>query len=1265
MKRKHSEPDAKQPSLNAFFSPSKKSNEVASETNKKPKVITNDSPKKSASDKEKSSRAKKTADKPKTPRKAAPNSKSKKKKDSASSSSLSSASDSDSEYVKKKSKSKSSKKKSKASASSDDDSSSSHEKKKSTKKASPKSSAKAQKASVIADDDESGTERMDVESLLKSKPKTTNSKETIHARLTSIQPNEKRHRLFQQKMNGLDERAERKALEEADPNRADHVYQRKGPGVKYTPMEQQFIEIKQKNPKILLMMEHGYRYRFFGEDAETASKVLKIQSHWMKNFLNASIPIHRVHIHTRKLVAAGHKVGIISQTETAAIKAAGSNKSGPFTRKLTQIYTRATLIGQNIDPLLHNDSAMAVTTPGKSSGPRGKPGDDEDEPEDEDLEEELVETAAFGNIPDFAYMGNYIMCLYESVKEESATSSNNACLPSASGESVTIYMVATQTSTGEILYDSFQDGFMRHELETRLAHIKPVELVIPENLTTQTEKVLRNFNPHDNSEGKVTIERKGPKVFSQHFAHKALAGALSSSDTIDVDKIKEENEELDEEEQRIVNESKESAYQLITSLDDLLQVCFGVLLNHLAQFSLESLFFLDCNYVPFTSHVFMELDSNALRNLEVFENDANNLGKGTLFWVLNHTLTAMGRRALIDWIHRPIMDVGEINKRLDAVSELMGESALDELFGFIKGMHDLERGICRIYYKKCTINEFVMTITTFDKLRQLLPAPKRLSSALLREIVTSFPNVETTLKSLFNALNEDDVDAIVRANGKEENVPEMDRMKSLLKTEGFPALAECKANIDEIEEKIEDELQRITKELGLKKGSLSYKKVGKDEYLVEVPKTQKVPNEWLPPFNSTKMAIRFRTPELEDLLKDLQLARENLNVQLKATWSGFLAKFASKYELFRRFVKNISTLDVLRSLSVASQADGYTRPELVPTTEPHQIKITGGRHPIVEKLISDSYVPNSIEMKENFSAEERQEIEQGGDSLACPKSIILTGPNMGGKTSLARQIALICLMSQLGCYVPAESVVLTPLDGIYTRMGAQDDLFAAQSTFFVEMLETSRVMARASSRSLVILDELGRGTSTHDGVAIAHACLQYIVESLRCFTLFITHYPGIVRLVDKFPLALDSYHMAFKPAEGTRITFLYQLVRGTEGKSYGLNVAQLANIDPSIIETATVFSRLFERELLERQRAFLARNLHGMCLDFLAFAGQCLARAQIKREDEMDVENPDDMVTMRMKLRALQTDIKIAMTPFSNKSNNQLVLPSVSINSNH
>lgn len=328
-------------------------------------------------------------------------------------------------------------------------------------------------------------------------------------------------------------------------------------------------------------------------------------------------------------------------------------------------------------------------------------------------------------------------------------------------------------------------------------------------------------------------------------------------------------------------------------------------------------------------------------------------------------------------------------------------------------------------------------------------------------------------------------------------------------------------------------------------------------------------------FHRTKALSRFHTPEVKNLIKERDQQKELLAAACDDYFMKFLAEISESYQDLRDTVQSLALLDCLLSLATIAKRPNYVKPTFV--AEPI-INIVDGRHPMIEQLTLDAYVPNSIKLS--------------SDNL---RALLVTGPNMGGKSSYVRQTALICIMAQIGSYVPAESAELGLLDAVFTRMGAFDNLLAGESTFMVELSETAEILKTATPRSLVILDELGRGTSTSDGVAIAYAVLEHMVRSIRAMTLFVTHYPSLGAVAEQWKGEVECVHMKFEEAgDGSdTITFLYQIAEGLAYRSYGLNVARLAGLPEACLSVASVKSRELEEKMRKRERIG-AQVLHNL-----------------------------------------------------------------------
>ena len=391
----------------------------------------------------------------------------------------------------------------------------------------------------------------------------------------------------------------------------------------------------------------------------------------------------------------------------------------------------------------------------------------------------------------------------------------------------------------------------------------------------------------------------------------------------------------------------------------------------------------------------------------------------------------------------------------------------------------------------------------------------------------------------------------------------------------FARIEALKERIDETVRTLDDYLRN---DLRRRIAKAKYVNVSSQEYMIEVSvaDAKRVPSSWVR-VGKTQKVVRFRTQFIDEQLDELNARREQLELTCAEAWASFLTQFSDKYEHFRVAVQRVAEFDCLCALSEVAVGANLVRPTLLcDEATPQRIEIVDGRNPLVERALTRTgrtYVPNSLKM----------------DADAGGRCVVLTGPNMGGKSSLIRQVALTVCMAQLGSFVPAARVALTPFDGVYTRMGAEDDIAGGRSTFFVEVQEASSILRAATPRSLIILDELGRGTSTHDGVALALATLEYIVEQLRSLTLFVTHYHSVSAMHARYPDAIQNYHMAFVEHDDDEhsVVFLYALKRGSAQRSYGLNVARLAGLSQSIIARAAQQSQTMADA---HQRANLIRQ---------------------------------------------------------------------------
>ena len=400
------------------------------------------------------------------------------------------------------------------------------------------------------------------------------------------------------------------------------------------------------------------------------------------------------------------------------------------------------------------------------------------------------------------------------------------------------------------------------------------------------------------------------------------------------------------------------------------------------------------------------------------------------------------------------------------------------------------------------------------------PSDAGFQSSMINEAIAALPIILDDVLGFLEKMNpqaakDDDKYAFFRENEETDDI------------------GEHKLGIAAVEQDLD--AHRAVAAAKLRKKTVNYVTSSQIEYLIEVDNNElkNVPASWAK-ISGTKKLSRFHTPEVVHLIRERDQHKEALAAACDVAFATLLSEISMKYQAFRDCVQALAVLDCLLSLSTVANQPGYVKPQY---TNDICITVEQGRHPMVEQLLLDSYVPNDTDLASNRT-----------------RALLITGPNMGGKSSYVRQVALISIMGQIGSYVPADSAKLGMLDAVFTRMGAFDNMMAGESTFMVELSETSDILKQASPRSLVILDELGRGTSTHDGVAIAQAVLEYVVRNTQCLTMFITHYQNLSAIANGFDhKELRNVHMKFTEAgkTGQDVTFLYEVGEGVAHRSYG------------------------------------------------------------------------------------------------------------------
>lgn len=563
-------------------------------------------------------------------------------------------------------------------------------------------------------------------------------------------------------------------------------------------------------------------------------------------------------------------------------------------------------------------------------------------------------------------------------------------------------------------------------------------------------------------------------------------------------------------------------------------IAAGAMLQYLMETQKTSLANLT-SLTPYVTGRFMIIDSSTRRNLELCETLREKQKRGSLLWVLDKTKTAMGARMLRSFIEQPLIDKDEINKRLDAIEEL-GQNAIsrEEIREYLNPVYDLERLISKISYKSANPRDLI----AFKSSLSMLPPIKLLLGDFKSSLLTDIFEQMDTLSDLCGLIDssiQEEPPITIKEGGiiKEGYHEEIDKLRHA-KTEGKTWLAELEAKERE--------------KSGIKAMKIKFNKVF--GYYLEVTNSYK---GMVPDYYTRKQTLanaeRYITPELKEL-EDIILGAEDKLFALEYNiFSEIRDKIGQEVLRIQTTAKAIAKIDVFASLSLVSERNNFARPKM---NEKGIIDIKDGRHPVVEKMISnDMFIANDTYL-DNSS----QRIS------------IITGPNMAGKSTYMRQSALIVLMAQIGCFVPASSAKIGIVDRIFTRVGASDDLASGQSTFMVEMTEVANILRNATANSLLILDEIGRGTSTFDGLSIAWAVVEHISNPklLGAKTLFATHYHELTELEGKLS-NVNNYCIAVKE-KGDEIVFLRKIVKGGADKSYGIQVAKLAGVPDSVIERA-------------------------------------------------------------------------------------------------
>ena len=605
-------------------------------------------------------------------------------------------------------------------------------------------------------------------------------------------------------------------------------------------------------------------------------------------------------------------------------------------------------------------------------------------------------------------------------------------------------------------------------------------------------------------------------------------------------------------------------------------IAAGALLRYLTETQKTSLAHIT-KLLPYVSGNYMIIDSSSRRNLELVETLREKQKRGSLLWVLDKTKTAMGARTLRSYLEQPLIDKEEIEKRLTAIEELNSQMITrEELREYLNPIYDLERLIGRISYQTANPRDLIAFKASLEMLPSIRTLLTELKSPLMQEILEELDPLEDLHTLVEESILEEPPISIRDGNMIRDGYnTDVDKYRTA-KTEGKTWLAQIETK----------ERERT----GIKNMKIKFNKVF--GYYLEVTNSYKdlVPDDYIRKQTLTN-AERYITPELKELEDTILGAEEKLTALEYQLFCEVRDQIASEVLRIQKTAKAVAKLDVFTSLAYVADKNRYVRPKI---NTRGVIDICGGRHPVVENMISnDMFISNDTYL------------DNGANRIS-----IITGPNMAGKSTYMRQTALIVLMAQVGSFVPADSADIGIVDRIFTRVGASDDLASGQSTFMVEMNEVSNILRNATSNSLLILDEIGRGTSTFDGLSIAWAVIEHIADKklLGAKTLFATHYHELTELEGTME-GVNNYCIAVKE-KGDDIVFLRKIVKGGADKSYGIQVAKLAGVPESVISRA--------KELVEElSQADISVKAKAIAEESQAKAKQ---KTKPKTYDEVDLE---------------------------------------------
>ncbi|KAK8845368.1 hypothetical protein IAR55_006081 [Kwoniella newhampshirensis] len=755
---------------------------------------------------------------------------------------------------------------------------------------------------------------------------------------------------------------------------------------------------------------------------------------------------------------------------------------------------------------------------------------------------ELAQVFTNGTIVDGTYLNsdeaNHCVAIKESVSDSDGLSSFGVCVMDA--------------STGEFSLSAFHDDICRTRLETLFRQVRPRELLHARgNLSVGTSRLLRNILPGNTDWQSF---REGKEFYSADETIRNLSEMFATED----DQVDEEG-----------NQKPVLPDTIMGMLEEPLALeALGGMMYYLKTLNQDKDLLSQKNfniYDPLKEGKNLVLDGQTLSHMEVLVNNEGGTD-GTLLNLLQRCQTPFGKRLFRLWLTQPLREASAINDRLDAVADLIDHPTFTGNFTKLcKGIPDLERLLSRIHAGALKQSDFLKVVQSFTQLKNgfeyLSSTAESFASPSVPGLLRTAPDLSTNLEH-------------IKSMYMEDREAEEKKTVEILPTKGADeACDEADAEVEAIEAELEELLEDARVTLKEKKACYWHSaQGGKEIYQIQVPAKTKAPANWTKS-GSTKDYHRYYTPKTIPVIRRLQEARETQTTAKRSFFKNLLYEFDQDRAVWLKAIRVLAELDCLVSLAKASNDmdEPKCRPEFV-DSEQAFIDFTDLRHPSM--CLRSSFIPNDVQL-----------------GNAQPRQVLLTGPNMAGKSTLLRMTAAGVILAQLGCYVPAASAILSPVDRIQTRMGAYDNMFANASTFKVELDECAKILREAGPRSLVILDELGRGTSTYDGMAIAGAVLHHLATHTLPLGFFATHYGSLTDDFNYHPNIRNMHMQTHVDDEQMQVVFLYKLIPGVAESSHGTHVARMAGVPDEVIlraeSVSDQFFQDFKAKLVKKRQSAL------------------------------------------------------------------------------